>query len=156
MLNNYQRIARKNALFCVERTNLWDRNRQVTATMKDPSNPVCRTISTLLSRIGDKWTVLVVQTLGSGSKRFNELRREISSVSQRMLTLTLRNLERDGLVSRTVTPTIPPRVDYELTELGQSLQKPICGLATWATENVETIHAAQARFDAEHDKAEAA
>ena len=125
--------------------------------MKDPSNPVCRTISTLLSRIGDKWTVLVVQTLASGSKRFNELRREIPSVSQRMLTLTLRNLERDGLVNRTVTPTIPPRVDYELTELGRSLQKPICGLAMWATENVESIHQAQARFDAEQDaKAEAA
>ena len=124
--------------------------------MKDPSNPVCRTISTLLSRIGDKWTVLVVQTLGSGSKRFNELRREIPSVSQRMLTLTLRNLERDGIVSRTVTPTIPPRVDYELTELGRSLQKPICGLATWATENVEAIHLAQARFDAQQDKAAAA
>jgi len=98
--------------------------------MKDPANPVCRTISTLLSRIGDKWTVLVVQTLGEGPKRFNELRREIPSVSQRMLTLTLRNLERDGLVNRTVTPTIPPRVDYELTSLGSSLQKPICGLAT--------------------------
>ena len=124
--------------------------------MKDPSSPVCRTISTLLSRIGDKWTVLVVQTLGSGSKRFNELRREIPSVSQRMLTLTLRNLERDGLVKRTVTPTIPPRVDYELTELGQSLQKPICGLANWALENVETIHEAQARFDAEQDNAAAA
>ena len=109
--------------------------------MKDPANPVCRTISTLLSRIGDKWTVLVVQTLGEGSKRFNELRREIPSVSQRMLTLTLRNLERDGLVNRTVTPTIPPRVDYELTELGKSLQKPICGLATWAMDNVEAIHA---------------
>ena len=109
--------------------------------MKDPSNPVCRTISTLLSRIGDKWTVLVVQTLGEGPKRFNELRREIPSVSQRMLTLTLRNLERDGLVNRTVTPTIPPRVDYELTELGHSLQKPICGLATWAIDNVEAIHA---------------
>ena len=124
--------------------------------MKDPTNPVCRTISTLLSRIGDKWTVLVVTTLGEGPRRFNELRREIPSVSQRMLTLTLRNLERDGLVSRTVTPTIPPRVDYELTELGQSLQRPICGLATWATENVEAIHEAQARFDAERDKAEAA
>jgi DNA-binding HxlR family transcriptional regulator len=110
----------------------------------------------LLSRIGDKWTVLVVQTLADGSKRFNELRREIPSVSQRMLTLTLRNLERDGLVSRTVTPSIPPRVDYELTELGQSLQKPICGLASWATDHVETIHAAQARFDAEQDKAAAA
>jgi DNA-binding HxlR family transcriptional regulator len=124
--------------------------------MKDPSSPVCRTISTLLSRIGDKWTVLVVQTLGSGSKRFNELRREIPSVSQRMLTLTLRNLERDGLVNRTVTPTIPPRVDYELTELGRSLQKPICGLANWAMENVGAIHEAQARFDTEHDAAEAA
>jgi len=101
----------------------------------------------LLSRIGDKWTVLVVQTLSDGPRRFNELRREIPSVSQRMLTLTLRNLERDGLVSRTVTPTIPPRVDYELTELGQSLQKPICGLATWAMDHVGEIHAAQARFD---------
>ena len=125
--------------------------------MKDPTNPVCRTISTLLSRIGDKWTVLVVQTLGEGSKRFNELRREIPSVSQRMLTLTLRNLERDGLVNRTVTPSIPPRVDYELTELGRSLLKPICALASWAVANIETIHAAQAQFDAAQDaRAEAA
>jgi len=124
--------------------------------MKDPNNPVCRTISTLLSRIGDKWTVLVVATLGDGSKRFNELRREIPSVSQRMLTLTLRNLERDGVVSRTVTPTIPPRVDYELTALGHSLLKPIKTLTQWALDHVETIHQAQARFDSEHDKAEAA
>ena len=124
--------------------------------MKDPTNPVCRTISTLLSRIGDKWTVLVVQTLADGPKRFNELRREIPSVSQRMLTLTLRNLERDGLVNRTVTPTIPPRVDYELTELGTSLQKPIIGLADWALDNVKAIHDAQARFDAVRDEAEAA
>ena len=124
--------------------------------MKDPSNPDCRTISTLLSRIGDKWTVLVVTELGAGSKRFNELRRQIPSVSQRMLTLTLRNLERDGLVSRTVTPTIPPRVDYELTDLGRSLLKPVNALAHWALENVETIHAAQARFDREADRAEAA
>lgn len=124
--------------------------------MKDPHSPVCRTISGLLQRIGDKWTVLVVQTLADGPRRFNELRREIPSVSQRMLTLTLRNLERDGLVSRTVTPTIPPRVDYELTDLGRSLQKPICGLATWATEHVGAIDAAQKRFDANRDKAEAA
>lgn len=124
--------------------------------MKDPSNPVCRTISTLLSRIGDKWTVLVVSTLGEGSRRFNELRREIPSVSQRMLTLTLRNLERDGLVIRTVTPTIPPRVDYELTPLGHSLLKPITGLTEWALENVAAIHKAQAVFDTEHDKADAA
>jgi DNA-binding HxlR family transcriptional regulator len=124
--------------------------------MKDPSNPVCRTISSLLARIGDKWTVLVVETLGQGPKRFNELRREIPSVSQRMLTLTLRNLERDGLVSRTVTPTIPPRVDYELTELGKSLQKPITALAGWALDNVEAIHQAQAHYDAEREESEAA
>ena len=124
--------------------------------MKDPTNPVCRTISTLLSRIGDKWTVLVVTTLGDGPRRFNELRREIPSVSQRMLTLTLRNLERDGLVSRTVTPTIPPRVDYELTGLGRSLLQPITGIANWALDNVEAIHAAQADFDAKQDEAAAA
>ncbi|MES2002044.1 MAG: helix-turn-helix domain-containing protein [Pseudomonadota bacterium] len=124
--------------------------------MKDPSNPVCRTISTLLQRIGDKWTVLVVATLGERPRRFNELRREIPSVSQRMLTLTLRNLERDGLVSRAVTPSIPPRVDYALTDLGHSLLSPVSALTQWALDNVASIHAAQARFDADHDKAEAA
>jgi DNA-binding HxlR family transcriptional regulator len=124
--------------------------------MKDPTNPVCRTISTLLSRIGDKWTVLVVTTLADGSRRFNELRREIPTVSQRMLTLTLRNLERDGLVSRTVTPSIPPRVDYELTELGRSLVVPLHAIEQWALAHVTDIHDAQARFDAAHDKAEAA
>ncbi len=124
--------------------------------MKDPSNPVCRTISTLLSRIGDKWTVLVVATLGDGPRRFNELRREIPSVSQRMLTLTLRNLERDGLVNRTVTPSIPPRVDYELTQLGHSLLKPVTALTEWALDHVEVIHEAQARFDAAADERAAA
>jgi DNA-binding HxlR family transcriptional regulator len=124
--------------------------------MKDPDNPVCRTISDLLQRIGDKWSVLVVTTLGGGSRRFNELRREIPSVSQRMLTLTLRNLERDGLVSRKVTPTIPPRVDYALTDLGCSLQGPLDGLAQWAMANVGAIHDAQSRYDSAHDEAQAA
>ena len=124
--------------------------------MKDPASPVCRTISALLQRIGDKWTVLVVSTLADGPHRFNELRREIPSVSQRMLTLTLRNLERDGLVSRTVTPSIPPRVDYELTELGHSLQKPVVALQNWALDNVEAIHAAHDRFDAAQAEREAA
>lgn len=114
----------------------------------DAHDPACRTISHLLQRIGDKWSVLVVHTLADGSRRFSELRREIPSVSQRMLTLTLRNLERDGLVSRTVTPTIPPRVDYELTELGHSLKVPINALSQWALDNVASINAAQARFDA--------
>jgi len=100
--------------------------------------------------------VLVVTSLGGGSRRFNELRREIPSVSQRMLTLTLRNLERDGLVRRTVTPTIPPRVDYELTDMGHSLLKPVTALADWALQHVEQIHAAQSRFDAAQDAREAA
>jgi DNA-binding HxlR family transcriptional regulator len=124
--------------------------------MKDPANPVCRVISGLLQRIGDKWTVLVVTTLADGSRRFNELRREIPTVSQRMLTLTLRNLERDGLVSRTVTPTIPPRVDYELTQLGKSLVGPLHAIELWALEHVDDIHDAHERFDTERDKAEAA
>ena len=119
--------------------------------MKDIDNPVCQTISSLLQRIGDKWSVLVVSTLATGPRRFNELRREIPSVSQRMLTLTLRNLERDGLVSRTVTPSIPPRVDYELTPLGRSLECPIAQLQQWPLDNVGAIHAAQARYDKEHD-----
>ncbi len=121
--------------------------------MKDPTSPVCRTISALLQRIGDKWSVLVVTTLAGGGKRFNELRREIPSVSQRMLTLTLRNLERDGLVSRKVTPSIPPRVDYALTELGRSLQQPVEALSQWALDHVEAIHRAQAQFDSARDQA---
>lgn len=124
--------------------------------MKDPTNPVCRTISTLLQRIGDKWTVLVVSTLGEGPRRFNELRREIPSVSQRMLTLTLRNLERDGIVSRAVTPSIPPRVDYALTELGHSLLAPVNALSRWALDNVEAIHSAQAAYDKLHEELAAA
>src|SRR5215469_10879209 len=81
----------------------------------------CRAVSEVLARVGDKWTVLVVTALGDGPKRFNEVRRDLGSISQRMLTLTLRGLERDGLVTRTVFPTIPPRVDYELTKLGYSV-----------------------------------
>lgn len=118
----------------------------------DAHSSACRTISGLLQRVGDKWSVLVVHTLGDGSRRFSELRREIPSVSQRMLTLTLRNLERDGLVKRTVTPTIPPRVDYELTELGHALKVPINALSQWALDNVDAINAAQARFDAARDE----
>jgi DNA-binding HxlR family transcriptional regulator len=121
--------------------------------VKDPANPVCQTISGLLQRIGDKWSVLVVETLGSGPMRFNELRRAIPTVSQRMLTLTLRNLERDGLVDRTVTPSIPPRVDYELTELGRSLQKPICGLVRWSMDHVGEINEARERYDGDQSEA---
>ncbi len=108
----------------------------------------CRAVSEVLSRIGDKWTVLVVSTLGDGPKRFNELRKALGSISQRMLTLTLRALERDGLVTRTVFPTIPPRVNYELTKLGRSLLEPVTELGTWARRNRAAIVEARQRFDA--------
>ena len=108
----------------------------------------CRAVSEVLSRVGDKWTVLVVSTLGDGPKRFNELRRALGSISQRMLTLTLRALERDGLVTRTVFPTIPPRVDYELTKLGRSLLEPVSALGTWARGNRAAIQDARRKFDA--------
>ena len=107
----------------------------------------CRAVSEVLSRVGDKWTVLVVSTLGDGPKRFNELRRALGSISQRMLTLTLRGLERDGLVTRTVFPTIPPRVDYELTKLGRSLLEPVSELGLWARKNRLAIEAARTKFD---------
>jgi len=107
----------------------------------------CRAVSEVLSRVGDKWTVLVVSMLGEGPKRFNELRRSLGSISQRMLTWTLRSLERDGLVTRTVFATIPPRVEYELTRLGRSLLSPVSGLGTWARQNQTAIQAARRRFD---------
>ena len=102
--------------------------RAIPGTLHVPED--CRAVSEVLSRVGDKWTVLVVTTLGDGPKRFNELRRALGSISQRMLTLTLRGLERDGLVTRTVFPTVPPRVDYELTDLGRSLLEPVSGLGS--------------------------
>ena len=107
----------------------------------------CRAVSEVLSRVGDKWTVLVVSELGAGPKRFNEIRRALGSISQRMLTLTLRGLERDGLVTRTVFPTIPPKVEYELTKLGRSLLVPVSGIGLWARQNRTAIEAARQRFD---------
>jgi DNA-binding HxlR family transcriptional regulator len=112
----------------------------------------CRAVSEILARVGDKWTILVVGVLGDGPKRFNEIRRALGSISQRMLTLTLRGLERDGLVTRTVFPTIPPRVDYELTKLGRSLLEPVSGLGLWARQNRTAIQNARQRFDAAEDR----
>ena len=108
----------------------------------------CKPVSTVLHRIGDKWSVLVVMNLRDGARRFSALRRALPGISQRMLTLTLRNLERDGLVTRTVTPTIPPRVDYELTALGHSMKEPVVALGQWAYENLPAIEASRAAFDA--------
>jgi DNA-binding HxlR family transcriptional regulator len=108
----------------------------------------CNQVTSILSRIGDKWSVLVVVLLGDGPLRFNELRRTINGISQRMLTLTLRGLERDGFLTRTVFSTIPPRVDYELTPLGFSLLEPVRGLGLWAIQNAAVIEESRSRFDA--------
>src|SRR6478736_10571507 len=128
------------------------KRRQQGGTSMLPSNlhvpDDCRAVSEVLSRVGDKWTILVVGELGQGPKRFNEIRRALGSISQRMLTLTLRGLERDGFVTRTVFPTIPPRVDYELTRLGRSLLGPVSGIGLWARQNRQAIQTARQRFDA--------
>ena len=129
-----------------ERKNLSLRHNVVPAPAA--SQPPCRDVAPVLSRVGDKWSMLIVMMLADGPRRFSELKRAIDGISQRMLTLSLRGLERDGLVTRTVTPTIPPRVDYELTELGASLREPVKALGEWAFEHIACIRAAQARFDA--------
>lgn len=107
----------------------------------------CRAVSAVLARIGDKWSVLIVSRLGNGRMRFNELKRDIGGISQRMLTLTLRGLERDGLITRTIFPTVPPRVEYALTPLGRSLLAPVSALGDWARQNRAKIEQARARFD---------
>ena len=114
----------------------------------DVTSNTCRPVGEILALIGDKWTVLILMALRAGPRRFTELRRDVPGISQRMLTLTLRALERDGFVLRTVTPTIPPRVDYEVTELGRSLQEPVIALGRWAEDNQARIEAARKAFDA--------
>ncbi len=137
-----------------EGTNEIPRHTKVTVSRPRPHDPKtadCRAVSGVLARVGDKWSVLIVALLGDGPRRFNEIKRQVGGISQRMLTLTLRGLERDGLVTRTVFPTIPPRVDYELTELGRSLWKPIEALGGWAREHQGQIAAARQAFDARND-----
>ncbi len=107
----------------------------------------CDRVADILRRVGDKWSVLVVVLLELGPRRFNDLKRSIPGISQRMLTLTLRNLERDGFVERTVTPCIPPHVSYGLTDLGQSLSVPVRALCAWSLANIDAIDAARERFE---------
>jgi DNA-binding HxlR family transcriptional regulator len=107
----------------------------------------CRAVGSILARVGDKWSVLVIMLLGDGPRRFNQIKRMVGGISQRMLTLTLRGLERDGLVTRTIFPTIPPRVDYELTDLGRSLSQTVEALGAWALDHLALIEAARRRFD---------
>lgn len=111
----------------------------------------CRSLGEVLARIGDKWSVLIIVMLADGGMRFSELRREIGTISQKMLTATLRGLERDGYLTRTVTPTTPPRVDYALTELGRDVLVPVHALATWAAERRPVIEAAREAYDQRAD-----
>lgn len=107
----------------------------------------CRALTDILARIGDRWTILIIGLLGAGPLRFNEIRRTIEGISQRMLTLTLRGLERDGLVSRTQHATIPPAVEYALTERGKSLLAPVIALASWGREHRIAIEQSRLAFD---------
>lgn len=115
------------------------------------ANPDCRAVSELLSRVGDKWTVLIVKALEARPRgrglRFNELKREIGGISQQMLTRTLKTLERDGMVARTVHATVPPSVEYALTPLGRSLAVPVMALADWTFAHLPQIHANRAAYD---------
>jgi DNA-binding HxlR family transcriptional regulator len=115
--------------------------------LPDPNTEDCRALSSILARVGDKWTVLIVVLLGDGPMRFNEMKRMVGGISQRMLTFTLRGLERDGLVTRTVFPTTPQRVDYELTKLGSTLWEAVEPLGSWAREHVSEVLTSRKRFD---------
>jgi DNA-binding HxlR family transcriptional regulator len=107
----------------------------------------CQRISGILARIGDKWTVLIIMALAARPHRFNEIKRAIAGISQQMLTRTLKNLERDGMVSRTVHPTVPPQVEYALTNLGHSLAQPLAAMGIWARVNLPEIDSHRANYD---------
>ena len=111
----------------------------------------CIVVREILDRVGDKWSVLVIALLGEQGMRFTELRRSIEGISQRMLTLTLRQLERDGLVSRTVHATVPPRVDYALTSLGRSVLEPLTALMCWAQEHGTDVAEARRAYEARQE-----
>lgn len=111
----------------------------------------CRQVSEVLNRVGDKWSVQVIVALRSEPRRFNDLRRQVGGISQQMLTRTLKVLERDGLVARTVRATSPPQVDYALTPFGRSLAEPVRQLALWAIANLDTLYDNRARYDAHED-----
>ena len=122
------------------------------ATHTDVRDTTSCEIRDLLDRLADKWSLLVIELLGTGTRRFTELHREIDEISQRMLTLTLRHLERDGLITRTVHPVVPPRVDYALTDLGRSLLVAIEGLVWWTRAHRDEIAAARSGYDARVEK----
>ncbi|NTX05101.1 helix-turn-helix domain-containing protein [Myxococcus sp. CA040A] len=118
------------------------------ASRPDPASESCLAVRDVLTRVGDKWSVQVVGSLGEGPLRFSDLKRAIEGISQRMLTLTVRGLERDGLVTRTVHPTVPPRVEYALTPLGRTLLEPVTVLGQWAVQHRAEIQASRGSYDA--------
>ena len=120
---------------------------EMTVEMPDHNSEDCRNLSSILALAGDKWSVMIVVLLGDGPKRFNEIKRMVGGISQRMLTFTLRGLERDGLVKRTVLPTTPPRVDYELTKLGGTLWEAVEPLSSWARAHLSQILRARKKFE---------
>jgi len=113
----------------------------------------CRPVGEILNQIGGKWTVLIINVLSGGAMRFSEIKREIGGISQKVLTATLRDLEMDGFLTRTVTPSIPPHVSYELTHLGRDLQKPLHVLGAWAVNNRPKVLEARGRYFAAHPEA---
>lgn len=116
----------------------------------EPIDPrIEQLVTEVIGRIADKWTMLILEVLEQrGTLRFTEVGRAVEGISQKMLTQTLRQMERDGLVQRTVHPVVPPKVEYRLTDLGLSLSEAFCGVWTWAAEHLERIDAARAAFDA--------
>jgi DNA-binding HxlR family transcriptional regulator len=116
-------------------------------TIKPGVSAHCRKVGKVLAIVGDKWTVMIVRVLMERPRRFNDIKRTIGGISQQMLTRTLKALERDGMVTRTVHPTVPPQVEYALTELGQSLAIPVRALGAWAGDHLDEIETNRARYD---------
>jgi len=119
----------------------------MTALIHHPLDEDCRKVSQILARIGEKWSMLVVMLLREGPRRFNDIKRNTGGISQQMLTRTLRGLERDGMVTRTIFPTSPPQVEYSLTELGRSMAEPVLAFGRWVQEHLAEVDAARHRFD---------
>ena len=119
----------------------------MTALLHHPLDEDCRKVSQILARIGEKWSMLVVMLLRDGPRRFNDIKRNTGGISQQMLTRTLRGLERDGMVTRTIFPTSPPQVEYRLTELGRSMAEPVLAFGRWVQEHLAEVDAARHRFD---------
>lgn len=113
----------------------------------EPTHQRCNRVNDIISLVGDKWSVLIVMHLSAEPRRFSEIKRSITGISQKMLTVTLRGLERDGYVHRRVYPTVPPRVEYRLTPLGEELQVPLRALGNWAEANYERVCAAREAYD---------